>query len=564
MKRSYEDISPSAAVWYYNATIRNVSKVADGTVAPANFSESNAVPLLTSCEGWKVALARLSVTGASAQLPIFEPLMAGDATDPDKTAYSITLAITNANDVPVASSRVFCRWFPQNKKASRADPAYYFAQDYQWVTNMINDALVRATTQLLDTPALSAMQKPAFSYVRSWDTIDTYRNSGIVVKAGENTVQITLQVVGGTGVKNNGFFTVAAGKYSTVAALCTALQAGMAAGDNVFKSVSPGYLPTYVVTPVTRDDGLAGISISVSAATAGGANFPWNGAGGTLRTWELVLDFGTATHLAAQLGVESVIVKPETYTPVVSPTAAVFNSSKKQFGPTRITTDFGSYAYMDFDCGTYTAALHLDPAIFVHSSTLNPLPFRARLYFNENLRNLLPFDCVRNSAVDGSNGETFCLDTVTSASYFDAGEQSTVYNRNTTAAASLAELVVQQPYSSTSSWPPFTGLALTSQQIPGVPESSGLSLTGDASNAAGTALNTSPVLFDLDFISAYAHDACAGISFTPSQYRFANLKSAPLSGVDFRLMLKRRDGTYTEWDTSDNGVISAKFMFVRE
>lgn len=758
MKRGYGDMSlADDNVWYYNATIKNGSVTADGTLAGAQFQDPRAVPLLTSCDGWRVALARLSVVGASAQLPIFSPLLRNAVSAPDETAYSVTLEALDANNVPLAYSRQWLRWVPQHRAVKKSDGKYLWAHDYQWVANMMNDALVRASEDVaVKLPVGTTLAAPTFPAVRSWSTIESLASgTSITISAPNNTFAVTYasfntttqQWVADSASAFNYTVTIPPATYATPAAVATAISTAMnglqstAAGASVLSAscsvvatlngkqelsvtlfstqlpVStpsvfirqslPAFLngesvaavqsldfrnasvlaaqlgippalnipqsvqtlnpdPRYpggVITVTTANSG-----IQLSYATFNPTLSKWTAQGGVNSTISIFMTPGTYTpdQFTAMLqttlqqaggnsgggqitlgnvgivknanqytptfsilidGVEQSFTTPEspnpyeppgtisqcylidkanstastllgfgagtdgflvptlsrllsaplayaqltwsygfTVVPDPQPTLgykeAVYNADGKSWNT--IGKASGSYAYMDFSASNQLYSLHFDPSLFISPSTPSTVTTRLRLYFNENLRNMLPFNAIRFAETDGEDGRAFAVDTMGSCQGYIASP-NTCYNSSQTGTVVAPEVVVSQPYNSTASWPPYVGLAITSQQIPAVPESSGSVRVGSSgdSGTSSTSLNTVPVIFDLDFASQFAHDACAGVSFVPSQFRFAKLKDAPLTGIDFRLLLKRRDGSYEEWDTSDDGVVSVKLMFVK-
>jgi hypothetical protein len=62
--------------FYYNAVLTNPSSAYIADPQPARFLDTRAVPLIRDCSDYHLTIARLSILGATAKLPLLLPQIA--------------------------------------------------------------------------------------------------------------------------------------------------------------------------------------------------------------------------------------------------------------------------------------------------------------------------------------------------------------------------------------------------------------------------------------------------------------------------------------------------------
>lgn len=138
--------------WYYNAVLSNPA-TGDTNDVLGRYVDQRTVPLMDSCAGYYVALGRLSVTGATASLPILVPPVRNPSAAQSNTVITdlhvglrYTVYATSAPTVPVAYSelKVVNLQFPSlYPTESRQDPfsKFYWMDSAVQVQECINLAI---------------------------------------------------------------------------------------------------------------------------------------------------------------------------------------------------------------------------------------------------------------------------------------------------------------------------------------------------------------------------------------------------------------------------------------
>lgn len=125
----------------------------------------------------------------------------------------------------------------------------------------------------------------------------------------------------------------------------------------------------------------------------------------------------------------------------------------------------------------------------------------------------------------------------------------------------LQKLAWTQEYDVQSLWSVYTGMALTSQNIPAYEEAFGFNQLNNENTVNTASAQAKSVIFDFDLEQDSLHQIQGGISFVPTQFRYAKLKPGQLNSVDLQILLRRRDGTFVPWLLDAGGTISLKLMF---
>lgn len=141
--------------WYYNATISN-PQTGDTDPVIGRFSEQRTVPLMTSCAGYYVALARLSIIGSTGNLPILIPPVSQLTNDGIiHTDYYVSVrwtfrtstgvAYAYADSGPVALD-IPSKYADQSGLA--AEGPYYWVDSADSIVTALNVAISQAAKQV--------------------------------------------------------------------------------------------------------------------------------------------------------------------------------------------------------------------------------------------------------------------------------------------------------------------------------------------------------------------------------------------------------------------------------
>lgn len=176
-----------------------------------------------------------------------------------------------------------------------------------------------------------------------------------------------------------------------------------------------------------------------------------------------------------------------------------------------------------------------------------------QLFQNSACSGLFPFPYSANYDVDGSSAR---------------GEDATVLldvakvTPVVTTAGVTTGAVVSQEWDATGAWSPYVALTLLATSIPVAPEFVGTTTVtsgGDVNATVGG--NSRLVLADIDLLGTSAHDYLTGISYTPDLIQYTPMQRGRLASMNFSCQLRRRDGTYDEWDVPSYGAIDIKLVF---
>lgn len=175
------------------------------------------------------------------------------------------------------------------------------------------------------------------------------------------------------------------------------------------------------------------------------------------------------------------------------------------------------------------------------------------LYQNSACAGLFPFPYSASYDVDGpsARGEDATV-------LLDVAKVAPVVS----AAGATTAAVVAQEWDATGAWSPYVALTLFATSIPVAPEFVGTTTVtagGDVNATVGG--NSRMVLADIDLQGGSAHDYLTGIVHTPELVQFTPMQRGRLASMNFSCQLRRRDGTYDEWDVPSYGAIDIKLVF---
>lgn len=487
--------------WFYNATITNPGS---GNVAPAEakFEEARTVPLIGELKDFYVALARMSVTGSTANFPVLIPPLAGLTPTlpgiPDvmltelSVGIRLTVTDTNGNAVGYSEMNTASLLIPSTYPAyPRTDPnsAFYWVEYVSTVSDALNKAITEAfskTWKFLPLPGFtcptldplpfvvpvegSAVQMAAnFEYLRATTDTDTYKLTlsapyKVTLDGPEeaSTAQTFANPFLGPTTPNN-----TASPFAAYPA--QKLQAHLFFNDKLLD-----LFPMPTVQPVRS---------------------MYFGGGGPINADNSVLP-----------GCNIVSVTP----------------------------------------GSLTLCTWLDPDQEVKVSFDGLVPDKpARMYCIQTYprsgvsitETRITFGTAQNPDADNGGPNRFDVESMTWT----------------------------QEYSTTGSWSPITGIAITSGSIPVFEEAYGLNIidptTGMADPTAGK--GSSNIIFDVDFLQDNAHGVQGGVYFLPNTFRWAKCKPGALSTIDLRLLLRKKDGTFVPWMLDSGGTVNIKLMFCK-
>lgn len=528
--------------WFYNATLSNPS-TGDVTEVLGRYAEQRTVPLLDNCEGFYVALARLSVVGSTASLPVLMPALLSKAAASDNyinTDYWVGLRYTlydASNNAVGYSDIVKTNLTPPSlyPNDARSDPTskFYWIDSAAQLVTAINTAIAVCAANKQGIPlyasgstVVPASTKPGMTAAATYP----FANSGMpyYVSLDKSSYRITVHSpIAQTSYELN----LPAGS-GTFTASCHLLFS-----DKLLELFPMEATPAFPTT---------GPLVSGSTITPTNAN----------------------NYVTCVLGAAAPVVigvAPQTYTPTALATAltAAFTAASYPCTCTYASSTglFSLASTVTFTITTGSPLLTLlgyDQPVTVPAgggvtATHTPAfdPFQTLLYTPSWLTSPQP----------SSGVSMYVLQT----DPFTADDTDTapVTPFNPAVTTCVPEYLFEQEYEATGAWSPFTGLAITSNLIPAVEEAFGVNITPnqDAVQAAGAA--SSNIIFDIDLTQDTIHQIQSGIAFTPAIFRYAKLKPAPLTGVDLNFFLKRRDGVYVPWQVTNGGTISVKLMFTR-
>jgi len=131
---------------------------------------------------------------------------------------------------------------------------------------------------------------------------------------------------------------------------------------------------------------------------------------------------------------------------------------------------------------------------------------------------------------------------------------------------SVDSLSWTQEYETTGSWAPITGIAITSNTISVFEEAYGINSIDPVTGAIDPSVGkgSTNILFDVDLLQDRAHSIQGGIYYVPGTYRWAKCKPNALTSVDLRLLLRKRDGTFVPWILDSGGTVNIKLMFCQD
>jgi hypothetical protein len=175
------------------------------------------------------------------------------------------------------------------------------------------------------------------------------------------------------------------------------------------------------------------------------------------------------------------------------------------------------------------------------------------IYQNSACAALFPFPFSVSYDIDRPSvrglDATVLMDTVVSTPVYDQ-------------TGTITGATLDQEWNATAAWSPYVALTLVATSIPVAPEFVGVTTVtagGDINATLGG--NSHTVLADIDLHGSSAHDLLTGIMDTPELMHFTPMQHGRLGGINFTCLLRRRDGTYDEWDVPSYGTIDIKLLF---
>jgi hypothetical protein len=138
------DADGNATTWYYNGVIASAD--AD---QPATYTDTRSVPLMASSTGWQVALARLSMNGACAKMPLYQvsTIVSRAGTNAPHvlgTGYilpeSLQIYCTTIAGTTLTSNETSLVWYPTNTSNN--------GYSYRDWSDMVSAALQQALSNI--------------------------------------------------------------------------------------------------------------------------------------------------------------------------------------------------------------------------------------------------------------------------------------------------------------------------------------------------------------------------------------------------------------------------------
>lgn len=562
--------------WYYNAVLSNPS-TGDTTEVVGRYIEQRTVPLLDDCSGYYVSLARMSVIGATASLPVLVPPVSAPppaGTDMITTQYAVGLRWTfyDADTSSVLGYSELMTDYLQIPSlyptSPRTDPQgkFYWVNSAKHIEQAINSSIQRlaAKQQVTGVAVPNSPWTISMPVGKVNTTAYPFADATMpyYVTLDKDTYRVTVHSP--YPYKTN---TLTAGDsnynyvYTTGVTVSNFSPAPVVEGrltlffNDKLMEIMP--IECYPAT-ATRGVGEPSVSFTVGSLVLNG--------GGAYGTVTIPIPSGTwavddlMTYLTYQA--RTSVFNNGNPAPI-TPFKITYNSSAKTFTMTwALTAGTNSISWTSTGAGsvalsmgytntsgsatgtlTYTSASQI-----VDVGTANPWLYSTKPWYT--------------SPQLSSTGQNYYpVLTEAEAADYVGPPSGSAYNPSTTVCQ--WEATFEQEFDNTSAWSPYTGLAITSNMIPAMEEALGINITPNNNAVQSAAATTNNIIFDLDLTQDMIHQIQTGIAFTPALFRYAKLKSAPLTGIDLNFYLRRKDGTYVPWNITNGGTINVKLMFCK-
>lgn len=492
--------------WFYNATISNSGS---GNVRPAEakYEEVRTVPLIPDLSPFYVTLARMSVTGSTANFPICIPPLAGltpDGTSPimltdlsvgvrmtvTDTATNTVVGYSEMNTMPLILPSAYPD-YPRNDR----DSAFYWVEYVSTLGEALNSAISAAFNQqykFVPTGATVIPTIDASPFVPPTDSAGTTPTGAVA----------TFEYLRAT-VDPDSYKLTLSAPYAVVTELSAAVPK-----DSILAIPNPFNGPS-----------------KPSNTSSNFAAFP------TLRLQAHVFFNDKLLELFPM----ATVAPGVTWNPKIFPTPVNTNSDVAP------------------NCSTNLA---VGPTGLVPITWLDPDQTAIVTY---------------GGLVAQRTALMYCIQTFPrSATVINSDTRATFGSASTGVTSqdgpwmfNVASLSWTQEYGATGSWAPITGIAITSSNIPVYEEAYGVNsidpVTGMVDASSGKA--SSNIIFDIDLLQDTAHSVQGGVYYVPGAYRWAKCRPGALNTVDLRLLLRKRDGTFVPWVLDNGGTVNIKLMF---
>lgn len=159
---------------YYDLVVRNYDSPNKDTEIPLTFTDTRDVPIINNADSYYLSIIRFSVDTFADVIPILLFQIQNNQGDRDLGVYSITLEYEDAVGTITSTQPEYLEWRPQERNARVPPPPsltgtgfqqfgdYYYCYNFQYMINLINEALVRAMDKLkiLVNPILNTVEPP--------------------------------------------------------------------------------------------------------------------------------------------------------------------------------------------------------------------------------------------------------------------------------------------------------------------------------------------------------------------------------------------------------------------
>lgn len=539
--------------WYYNATLSNPT-TGDVSETPARYSELRTVPMMSDTGPYFVCLARMSIIGSTANLPILLPPQLREPQtragymltdywvglrtifyDDTGTITSGPLGMTDTIVEPL----VIPSLYPEEVDTGNPDSKFYWVDSAVQLVGSLNAAIQHmvnrqgvAITSFYPS-ALPASTPASFSVGSDFE-----KKMPFYASLDKSSYKICIHGPTDYSTTNLPLGGAYAGNARCIVQLCFSDKLLELFPFDVYSPV-----PTRGITVYDTPCAPSGVSI-VAPVTLTPSSVYFNKSHSVMFT--SIVEGQNMFTITTTGGATSIPVSIPSGRYSMAELMAVLNFASNsvgtQYGTQVFTLDTQGRAIANI-IGTFTGAGILSAMGFstssitgannVASSPVQTLPFN---------KTVVMYTLITDRAV----GDV--VDAVPSP-----------FNRTGT-----PELLYEQEYEATSAWSVYTGLAITSNMVPAYEESFGVNVVTTENNPANAGNSSSNIIFDVDLSQDQIHQIQAGMTFVPPVFRYAKLRSGVLNGVDLNLYLRTRDGRYVPWMITNGGTVNIKLMFTRD
>lgn len=509
--------------WYYNATLHNPNSGSIDLV-PARYNEQRTIPLINNCEDFYVALARLSVSGATANFPIAQPPLAALTNDADRAVVYSDLWVGLQYTV----------WSKATDGTGTISPTGYTS------TNLAQLVLPSE-----DATANRSSKDSSFYHLRTLATLEDALNGAIQTAAS----------CWGRGVWPNSpsasdfSITNAPGSTappSTLPRDYAPFRFGVTGAPGNDWDGAPGQGTLPLLWASFDSGGMLQLKTpAVAQISAEGAQQALNNPFlSTTPAW----DVGSTLLMTAQLYFSDKLMEmlPMPTVPAYAaikpfPALPSYTLGPSSFTPAPIMAVTDSVDVKTENTSQY----RFNDQFWIDTHTLRPPSSGGPVILSP-----LALYPAKATAVE----DPLVLNTMLQG-------VPPQYTPSAVLVRPITYLQWSQEYSTQSSWAVYTGLAITSNSIPAYEEAFGVNIINATGAPTSAAAATSNIIFDLDINEDAVHQIQGGLAYVPTKYRYAKMRSGTLTNVDLQFWLRKRDGFFVPWLLDAGGTINLKLMF---